>query len=234
MLRSLQSSHYKVLRPWDGLDVNKKVINIRDLTKEVIDKLNKLMNTTHSFYIEGVEILEMHKKSPAIKAGIKKGDILIMINKKIEIDSQDRYWMTLNGFVPTQIVNYLVLRHNEINFEYDLLDFDVCIDLPPKPTNNDLRIRDSKNVLSGCLFGELQPSVGIELGINACKEGVILMEIPYSSIAAHSGFKAGDVLLQVDGTNIEKVDQLTDLNLSRNYRHNIVIQRGELVGEINL
>lgn len=218
----------------DGLDVNKQVIDIKYLSKETLDKLNEKMNTTHSFYIEGVEVLDMHKQSGAKQCGIEEGDVLIMINDNIEIDSPDKYWMTLNGFVPNQIVKYLVLRVNDGSTGYELLEFDVKISNPPEPTSDDVRIRDSRNVLNGCSFGELQPALGIELGINACKEGVMLMEMPYSSIAAHSGFKAGDLLLEIDGVEIENVEHLNDLNLSRSVRHNIVIQRGDMVGEINL
>ena len=81
-LRSLDSNIKGVLRPWDGLDVSKQVIDIRYLSDNLVQKLNKLMNTTHSFYIDGVEIIDMHKLSPAKQVELK-GDILIMINNRI-------------------------------------------------------------------------------------------------------------------------------------------------------
>ena len=96
--------------------------------------------------------------------------------------------MTLNGFVPTQTVNYLVLRHDDNRSEYELLDFDVSIMTPPQPKYDDLWIRDSRNVLGGCLFGELQPSLGIELGMNASKKGNV-MEMPYSTLLHILDFK---------------------------------------------
>eukprot|EP00484_Ammonia_sp_Unknown_P014983 CAMPEP_0197081458 /NCGR_PEP_ID=MMETSP1384-20130603/214646_1 /TAXON_ID=29189 /ORGANISM="Ammonia sp." /LENGTH=502 /DNA_ID=CAMNT_0042520353 /DNA_START=82 /DNA_END=1588 /DNA_ORIENTATION=- len=237
LLRSLDmakstKAETRVIRPWDGLDVSKKVIRSQRLSPQIVQTLDELMNTTHPYYVDGVEIMSMHSQSPAMKAGLQIGDVLLMMDKRVAVDSTDTYWMTLAAFVPEQSVNYMVLRYDETTAEYKLLEFEVNVETPPKAETSDVRIRDAKNMFNGCLFGELQPELGIELGLNPCLEGVMLLEMPYQSMAAHSGFKPGDVLLEVDGTEIESVEQLKRLNLSRNYTHNIVIQRGDMVGEI--
>eukprot|EP01083_Nonionella_stella_P063217 164289_1 len=230
LLRSVEAPFVydapQIIRPWDGLDVTKKVIDARYLSENVIQRLSD----AHLFYVDGVEVVEMHRQSPAKQKGIKEGDVLIRMNDTIEIDSQDKYWMVLNGFRPNETVKYWVLRWKEK--EYELLDFDVSIMQPPRSQSEDVLIRDSRNVLNGCLFGELQPSLGIELGINASNEGVMLMKMPYPSVAAQYGFRAGDILLEIDGVKIQNVQQLRHVNVNRRSQHNIVVQRGNMVGQI--
>eukprot|EP01084_Bolivina_argentea_P222426 376479_1 len=86
------------------------------------------------------------------------------------------------------------------------------------------------------VLGELQPALGIELGQNPCTAGVMLMELQYQSYAAHHGFRAGDIVLEIDGATIDTLNDMKDITSFRgtNKRHKFLIKRGEMVGEINV
>jgi len=218
----------------DGMDVGKVILPVESqtLSAETRTKIKDLMDVkTH---IDGIDILELHRDSPALKSGIREGDMLIMMNNKIEMNSLDKYWIALNGFVPNEVVKYLILRWNEDKGEHDLMEFDVSICEPPTGAEDNILIIDQDNAFYGCLFGEIKPALGIEMGMNPCKEGIMLLDAAYSSFAANAGFETGDLLLEIDGQSVHDLDQLRDLNLDTNRQHNVVLQRGDMVGQINI
>ena len=221
------------------MDIIKQVIDIKYLNNNILNKINNLMNTKHKYYIDCVEIIDLNNKSTAKQSGIKIGDILIMIksnnNKQTIIDSPGKYWMTLNGFLPNQNVNYLILRYDDNDLEFKLLEFDVKIINPPKSNNkNDkITIYNKKSIFNDCVIGELEPFIATELGKSPSSCGVMLMDIPYTSYASHYGFKTGDIILEIDGIPIKTLDEMKN-NIPSHNNHNIVIKRGEMVGEINI
>ena len=206
--------------------MRKRVIGRRDLSADILAAMS-----AHSGVgdMDGVEVVGMHSQSPARQSGLRRGDVVLALDDKVAMHSQDKYWMALSGFHPGQRVKYLVLRDNA--GAHELIQFEVEIERAPQTSTANMRIRDARSVLHGCTFGELQPALGIELGMNPCKEGVLLMEMPYSSLAAHAGLSASDLLLAVDGVEIDCVDKLHELQIDRSQRHIMVIQRGDMVGD---
>ena len=199
----------------------------------VIDTKTVSDREMRSRYLDGVEVVGMHSQSPAARSGIAVGDVLVRMDQRVAIGSQDQYWMTLEGFVPGQSVPYSVMRWDAETLQYRVVDFDVEIGIPPKATSENVLISDG--VFGGCTLGELQPSMGGEWGFNPSKEGVLIYEMPYASYAARSGLMVGDLLLQIDGQKVETAEQVRDLSVSRSQRHHkLVIQRGDMVGEFTL
>merc|ERR1712129_441271 len=148
MLRTLESCSDDIIRPWDGMDVKPAIIGVDLLTDEVRQKIGKLIDLKTE--ILAIHVSEMHKDSPAFKSGMREGDMVILMNNKIEMVSLDKYWIALNGFVPNEVVKYLILRMRDDKKDFDLMEFDVTIGEPPTGTEDNLLIIDQSNPFYGC------------------------------------------------------------------------------------
>ncbi len=119
----------KIQRPDGSIKVFK--IALEDKTKFLHNNLNiKIMNNHPVFsgiksvdlssqlleYYEienGILVSEVEKKSPAEKAGIKAGDIIISVNGK-QVFSDANFKVILNSFQEKDIVNITIKRRDKI------------------------------------------------------------------------------------------------------------------------
>ncbi|MBR2625466.1 MAG: site-2 protease family protein [Lentisphaeria bacterium] len=122
------------------------------------------------------------KDSPAEKAGIKDGDIVIAVNNK-EITGADNFLYTL-GFSKGEAVQITVLRDGET------LTFSVT----PQPVKE---VKTSERFLTGINMAKIDGFVKIT-------------SVMAGGAAADAGIKAGDILLSADDKKISEIKEMQD------------------------
>ena len=164
---------------------------------------------------KGVIVKDVEADSPAMTAGIQKGDIVLTLDK-IPISSLDDYQQALKRFSVGSEININILRNGQQ--KVFLLKTSIF------PQAHALDLADT---LLGLLVDDLSPSNRRRYHISA-KEGVVITKVATGSYLAKIGVEAGDVIRQVDDQTIATLEDFKKAIIKSRQKKNLVIlvQRG--------
>lgn len=158
----------------------------------------------------GVEITRVEDESPASKAGLKVGDVVVGYNgqrvegieqfmrlvRETPVGREVKLLISRNGVIQTIPVKIgtrrdaILLRHDG-----DWSDMPPSLVLPDMP-----RVFTTwNNAMLGIEAEALNPQLGEFFGV---KEGVLIRSVAKGSAAEKAGLKAGDVIVKVDQTKV--------------------------------
>lgn len=171
----------KVTRGWLG-------VGIQPLTKELAESF-ELKD------IKGALVNEVFPDSPAEKAGIKSGDIIIRIGGKDVEDS--RSLQAIVGSTPVgTVIDMDVLRDRKV------LSFKVKIAEMSGEEERAARPAEGKEDWLGVAILDIPQEMKEPLGVN---EGVLVKDVKEGSPAEKGGVRPGDVIIAVNNKKITDV-----------------------------
>src|SRR5580658_7845208 len=147
--------------------------------------------------LSGALVGDVSPNSPAAKAGLQKGDIIVSMNGKPVNDSNDLR-MTVSMMAPGSRVDLKVTRDGAIR--------DIPVTLEEMPgTVAELKQKGdaTKSSLSGISVQDLDAQTARQAGVPANTPGVVVTDINPSSAAADSGLQPGDVIQQVNRQSVK-------------------------------
>jgi Do/DeqQ family serine protease len=150
----------------------------------------------------GVIVGDVYAGGPADLAGIQPGDVILSINGREVIDTQG-----LNFRIATAQIgdtaSFNVLREGRNR------RIDVLLRQAPEVPQRDVTRFDGRHPFQGVTMGNLSPRYAAELGLDPMASGVIVLQVDRRSPAARRQFvRPGDVILSLNGADIEVVDDL--------------------------
>ena len=148
--------------------------------------------------IKGVLVAKVEDNTPADKAGLKRGDVIIQFNGK-EIPNMSKFRLI--------VANSEINKNLPITVIRDKREKSLSIKLterPDKITTNksDNSVEKSDNL--GLEVDELNSDFALKYKINE-KHGVIITRIYPNSPSAKSGLSVGDVILEINRKTIKNV-----------------------------
>jgi S1-C subfamily serine protease len=153
---------------------------------------------------EGVLIGQVTDDSPAAKAGLAKGDIIVRIGTDDVSSPSD---------VRRVVRNHEAGDKVEVRYLRDGKTHDALVELSKAPRDDRMRhVRELRfqkergylGVVTQPLSGDLGTFFGVKDG-----EGALVSEVVKDSPAAKLGLKPGDVIVQVNGTKTEDPGELS-------------------------
>jgi serine protease Do len=177
----------------------------------------------------GVEVRCVDEDSPAAKAGLKEGDVVLEYNgQRVEGGEQ---FMRLVRETPPEHAATLVVWRNGANqtltatigqrrtptaFEFDFDElansFPKVAPMPPMPA---FRMPDIPSAFMtwhsttlGIESESLNPQLAQYFGV---KEGVLVRSVIHDSSAEKAGFKAGDIIVKVDGQKVTSPKEISSM-----------------------
>lgn len=140
---------------------------------------------------EGSLINQVTPKSPAEKAGLKSGDVILKINGS-SISRTSDLLNVLNRVAPSQTVQLEVLRDDKVR------TISATLGTAPDDTP---AAEDKNNPTSGLGMSirNLTPEEQAKLDVRG---GILVQDVKRGGLASLSNIVAGDVILQVNGTPI--------------------------------
>ena len=169
------------------------------LTKETIKKLN-LKNVK-----TGIYVTQVVEDSPADKAGLKAGDIILELNNK-KLTKVTDLTFAIGNAVPGTKVNLKILRDNK--------NLDKVVILGDRSElNSENNNNKNKEVIEnlGLELSELDANKRKEYKVPAYLSGVIITNIDKRGPAAQSGIEIGDVIYKINNTEIKKVSDVKNI-----------------------
>jgi serine protease Do len=174
----------KVVRPWVG-------IGLQDLTPE-------LMKSFKIEEKEGALIGQIFEGSPAEKAGLKVGDIVVEIDGKKIKNSQDVVREVLKKKVGQKIELEIVREGKQMKVEV------TTAEMPPE--KGERKLPSETKEWFGLRVTAVTPDIAKELGLPKT-EGVVIENVEPGSAGQDAGLRRGDVILEV---NRQKVRDESD------------------------
>ena len=186
----------EVIQAWIG-------ITVQDLDAQTASYLNLPGNN-------GVLIKDVEHDSPAQKAGLQDGDILLALENRRLHSSQD-YHMVLRDYSAGQILKLRIWRNTK----------EISISLKTTVFPLD-RAMDLAHQLMGIMVEDLSSQRHFRNRIVA-KDGVVVSEIDRRSYLAHLGVLPGDVIRQIDEMTIKNTSDFKKAIVKYRKKSSVVI-----------
>ena len=185
VVASAESGSAAIQRPWLGVDV-------QDVTPEIADSLGMARP-------EGALIVNLHPDSPLAKAGLQRGDVILALEgKPIESAQELGYRAATTPIGATTIVEY-ERRGNRRETQVTMV-------AAPETVERAETAVEGQNPLNGAVVANLSPAVADELRLSAETTGVAVVNVGPGP--ARRFFRRGDIVMNVNGTDIDSVETL--------------------------
>ena len=164
-------------------------VSISNLTPDLL-KIYK-----HNY---GALVLNVDKSTPAAKAGVKRGDLIIAVDGK-RVDDASDLKNTIGAMRPGTKVTLTIERDGKTR--------DITVKLGKFPDNT-LKTFGDKGVVEGLTLENLTPQIRKQMGIPDDIQGVMVTQVKEDSPAAKAGFMPGDIIIQIEDMTIKNVDDV--------------------------
>jgi serine protease Do len=158
----------------------------------------------------GALVGDVTKDSPAEKAGLKEGDVVVQFNGKKVTDSRQLRLM-LSQTAPATVVELKVLRDGKeqsIRVKLGELPSEGLAKADGRPGG--LRRSRGADALDGVTVDDLSARAREQFNIPSGVRGAVVTAVDESSAAATAGLRPGDVILEINRQRITSAEEAVD------------------------
>jgi len=193
-----------VVRPWLGA-------KLQAVTADIADSMGLKRPT-------GALIANVAPNSPAARAGLKAGDLIMSVDSQdVEDPNAFDYRFATKPLGGSAKLGVLRAGREQV--------VTVALQSAPETPRDEIVIR-SRSPFSGVKIANLSPALADELQVRNVEEGVVIVDVDTGSYARNLGFQRGDVIEEVNGERIAKTHDLESLSAVPNRSWRIIILRG--------
>jgi serine protease Do len=173
----------KVIRGWIG-------VMIQDITPELAKSFGLKS-------AKGVLVSDVVKGSPAEKAGLLRGDVILRFDGK-EIENAHKLSQLAAATAPNTQVKVDILRNGKAET--------VTLSTGTMPSEEQTITSPAEQTSWGMTVQELTPPLAQQLGLEPGSAGVLVSDIKEGSPAAEAGLRPGDLIMEVNRKGINKLN----------------------------
>ena len=173
----------KVVRGWMGVMIQK-------ITPEIKEKLDLKDE-------KGALVADVTPNSPASKAGIKRGDVVVSFDGKDIADMKDLPFLVGATPVSKEVTVEVIRKGQKKAFTIKVEELkDMTEQVEGKKPDTEL----------GMTVERLTPQLAHKLGLSETS-GLVVVDVEKNSVAAEAGIARGDLIVEVDQVEIKDVSQ---------------------------
>lgn len=187
-------------------------VSLQPLDKELADAFNLEK-------IEGALVSEVAKDSPADKAGIKQGDIIVEYNG-IPVKSLGSFRNEIGLTEPGKVIKLKINRKGQI------LAFSVSLG----SANDNVTTASGVAAKLGIEIENMSPQLSQQLGYVQQEEGVVITKVKPGSSASMAGLRPGFLIQAVNHKKIATINDFNDAltDAGKNKRILLLIRQGNI------
>ena len=179
----------RVQRPWFGAELQK-------LTPDIAASLGMDRPV-------GAMVAEVPQGSPAAKAGLRPGDVIMAVEGKQIADPRAFKYRFVTKGVGGKVVLDIVRDGRPRRI-------DVALETAPENPPRNTQVLAGLHPFDGAEIANLSPAFAEELSMQET-QGVVVTKVPRRSTARSIGLRKGDIIHEINGVEILSVRQLADL-----------------------
>ncbi len=172
----------KVTRGWLG-------ITIQEITPDIAQSFGLKVT-------EGALVSDVIKGSPAQKAGIQRGDIILEFNDKKVKDVGTLRNMVAQSKIGTQVKIKILRQDTELTITATITQLPA--DKRELVPSSSPEMKGGRNSLDGVDVIDLNAAIAKQLGLDRDDKGVVIIRVEPGSSAEEAGIKKGDVIQEID------------------------------------
>jgi serine protease Do len=186
----------KVTRGWLG-------VTIQNLTPELAKEFGLKKSA-------GALVTEIFKGSPAEKAKLKRGDVILELNDK-HINNVESLRNVVSQSKVGGTIKLKVLRDGKtINISVLIAEFPQEV-VQAIPGVHDENAAENDSALAGFNAMELTREIAKQLGLSKSEKGVVIVKVDSFSPAEDAGLKKGDVIQEINKKRIQKLEDFNKI-----------------------
>jgi Do/DeqQ family serine protease len=166
----------------------------------------------------GALVATVSEKSPAARAGLKTGDLIVAIDgQTVEDQNAFDYRFATKPLGGTAQIG-IVRGGKEQTLK-------IALETAPETPRDEIVIR-SRSPFMGMKIANISPALADELRISESLEGVAVVEVEAGSLAQNLGFQKGDVIAAVNNEKVSRTRDLDRIAKESTRRWGITVVRG--------
>jgi len=193
-----------VKRPWLGA-------KLQNVTPDIAESLGLKRPA-------GALVATVSEKSPAARAGLKTGDLIVAIDGQT-VEDQNAFDYRFATKPLGGAAQIGILRSGKE------MTLKIALEIAPETPRDEIVIR-SRSPFMGMKIANISPALADELRISESLEGVAVVDLEAGSLAQNLGFQKGDVIAAVNNEKVTRTRDLDRLARESNRRWAITLVRG--------
>ncbi len=182
----------KVVRGWLG-------VSIQEVTSELAEEFG-VKN------LKGALVSRVMKGSPADKAGIRQGDVILQFNGRDVEDTGHLRNMVSQTPISSKARVRLLRQKKEFEVEVVVSELPKKLAEAAPSQDEEAGNHEASGVLAGLVVRELTPGLAAHFGLDESETGVVIVRIDPDSKAYEAGIRPGDIVLQINQKNIPTLE----------------------------
>ncbi len=204
VIESARNGGKSVQRPWFGA-------RLQPVTPDVAETLGLDRPT-------GALVASIVDKGPAAEAGIRRNDVILAVDDQ-RVDDTESFGYRLATKHIGGMTSLSVLRGGK------RIVVPVKLTIAPEvPAREPISVK-GRNPLSGATVVNLSPAVTDDMQLDGVHDGIVVAEVDDGSPAQQYGFQKGDVLVDINGTKLDKTATLDKITQERANLWRVTINR---------
>jgi serine protease Do len=185
----------KVVRGWLG-------VSIQEVTSDLAEEFGVKD-------LKGALVSGVMKKSPAEKAGIRQGDVILQYNGRIVEDTGHLRNMVSQTPIGTAVKVRLLRQKKEVEVEVGIAELPKTLAeaAPGAEDAAEEGMDEESGALSGIVVRELTPELAARFGFEEDQTGVVVFKVDANSRLYEAGIRPGDVILQINQKNTATLEE---------------------------
>jgi len=147
---------------------------------------------------DGALVGDVTPDSPANRAGLKSGDVIVAVNSK-KISGSENFKVTISQLEPGTKATLSIIRNGQAKtLEATLGELPGNVEISSGAQDNPAPENYKADVLDGVKVADFDPLVRQQLGVPAGIKGAMVVEVAPDSNAAEAGLQRADIIVEVN------------------------------------